>query len=74
LLVAAPLRVLVDVWAPIINNQGDTMPESKKVFNFDQKGAQIGSIAETINAHQIGGNINNNFQQSETEKIGATEL
>ncbi|WP_189525104.1 hypothetical protein [Nostoc sp. 'Peltigera membranacea cyanobiont' 232] len=46
------------------HNQGDTiMPEgSKKQSNFDLKGAQFaGGLvnADTVNAHQIGGNITN---------------
>jgi hypothetical protein len=50
-------------FAQTCKNQGDTMPEApKKVSNFDLKGAQFGGglvDAETVNAHQIGGNITN---------------
>lgn len=53
------------------NNQGDTMPQNpKKQSNFNLQGAQFGGglvNADTVNAHQIGGNINNNQQSVETK-------
>jgi uncharacterized protein YjbI with pentapeptide repeats len=55
-------------YAETYNNQGDTMP--KKESNFNLQGAQFGGglvDAETVNAHQIGGNITNNAQQQPTE-------
>ncbi|GAX45657.1 pentapeptide repeat-containing protein [Tolypothrix sp. NIES-4075] len=55
-------------YAETYNNQGDTMP--KKESNFNLQGAQFGGglvDAETVNAHQIGGNITNNAQEQPTE-------
>ncbi|BAZ64722.1 hypothetical protein NIES4105_104550 (plasmid) [Calothrix sp. NIES-4105] len=65
-------------YAETYNNQGDTMPESKKVFNFDQKGADFSGgfvNADTVNTHNIGANITNNPQQQpEIEKTGAKTI
>jgi len=55
-------------YAETYNNQGDTMP--KKESNFNLQGAQFGGglvDAETVTAHQIGGNITNNAQEQPTE-------
>jgi hypothetical protein len=50
-------------YAQNYQNQGDTMSQSpKKQSNFNLQGAQFaGGLvdAETVNAHQIGGNITN---------------
>jgi uncharacterized protein YjbI with pentapeptide repeats len=53
-------------YAETYNNQGDTMP--KKESNFNLQGAQFGGglvDAETVNAHQIGGNITNYTSQQQ---------
>ncbi|BAY27505.1 hypothetical protein NIES2100_73300 [Calothrix sp. NIES-2100] len=61
-------------------NQGDTiMPEgSKKQSNFNLQGAQFaGDIvnAETVTAHQIGGNITNyTTEQKQNLTLAATEI
>jgi uncharacterized protein YjbI with pentapeptide repeats len=55
-------------YAQTYNNQGDTMP--RKESNFNLQGAQFGGglvDAETVNAHQIGGNITNHTQVPQTE-------
>ncbi|MBW4449176.1 MAG: pentapeptide repeat-containing protein [Spirirestis rafaelensis WJT71-NPBG6] len=64
-------------YAETYNNQGDTMP--KKESNFNLQGAQFGGglvDAETVNAHQIGGNITNNAleQPTETKNINAKTI
>ena len=58
-------------YAETYNNQGDTMPQSpKKQSNFNLQGAQFGGglvDAETVNAHQIGGDIRD-FQRIKYSK------
>jgi uncharacterized protein YjbI with pentapeptide repeats len=58
-------------YAETYNNKGDTMSQSpKKQSTFNLQNAQFGGglvDAETVNAHQIGGNITNNAQQQPTE-------
>ncbi|MGI8502134.1 MAG: pentapeptide repeat-containing protein [Hassallia sp.] len=58
-------------YAETYNNQGDTMPQSpKKQSTFNLQNAQFGGglvDGETVNAHQIGGNITNNAQEQPTE-------
>ncbi|MFN6536175.1 MAG: hypothetical protein RM021_007340 [Nostoc sp. EkiNYC01] len=67
-------------YAQTYQNQGDTiMAEgSKKQSNFDLKGAQFaGGLvnADTVNAHQIGGNITNyNPEQKQNLAQAAAEI
>ncbi|WP_292875746.1 hypothetical protein [Nostoc sp. NMS1] len=67
-------------YAQNYQNQGDTiMAEgSKKQSNFDLKGAQFGGglvNADTVNAHQIGGNITNyNPEQEQNLAEAAAEI
>ena len=66
-------------YAQTYSNQGDTMSQSpKKQSNFDLKGAQFaGGLvnADTVNAHQIGGNITNySTEQRQNLAEAATEI
>jgi hypothetical protein len=65
-------------YAQNYNNQGDTMPKSKRESNFNLQGAQFGGglvNADTVNAGQIGGNITNNPTEQPTEaKTGAKTI
>ncbi|MBE8990205.1 pentapeptide repeat-containing protein [Nostoc sp. LEGE 12450] len=62
------------------HNQGDTIMSegSKKQSNYDLKGAQFGGglvNADTVNAHQIGGNITNyNPEQKQNLAQAAAEI
>jgi hypothetical protein len=67
-------------YAQTYQNQGDTImaEASKKQSNFDLKGAQFaGGLvnADTVNAHQIGGNITNyNPEQKQNLAEAAAEI
>ncbi len=56
-------------YAQTYQNQGDTMPQHpKKESNFNLQNAQFGGglvNADTVNAEQIGGNINNHGQNQD---------
>ena len=63
-------------YAQAYHNQGDTMtPGPRKQSNFNLQGAQFaGGLvdAETVNAHQIGGNITNHTQVAQAETNSST--
>lgn len=57
---ARPIQNVIDVKA---TSESTSMSQSKKESNFDLPGARFGGNlvnADTVNAHQIDGNINNN--------------
>jgi uncharacterized protein YjbI with pentapeptide repeats len=64
---ARPIQNIIDVTA---YSESESMSQGKKESNFNLQGAQFGGglvNADTVNAHQIGGNITNNAQEQPAE-------
>ncbi|MBW4505046.1 MAG: pentapeptide repeat-containing protein [Scytonematopsis contorta HA4267-MV1] len=73
ILAARPIQNIIDVKA---TSESKSMSESKREANFNLQGAQFGGglvNAETVNAHQIGGNITNNPHQPAEVNNSATK-